>query len=77
MPLPTIQRLHELFEVRGGELYYRIDHRRGRAGALAGYKRKDGYRSRSASRHCDFELAELIASEARRRLFGAFAPVLS
>ena len=28
-------------------------------------------------RHDDFELAELIASEARRRLFGAFAPVLN
>jgi hypothetical protein len=28
-------------------------------------------------RHADFELAELIAGEARHRLFGAFAPVLN
>lgn len=154
-----IDRLRELFELRGGELFYRVNQRRARAGELAGYARPDGYwyvcvdyvkllrhrvvfamvtgrwpsdidhvngtpgddrpenlrecshnenmqngrkRKNNTSgapgvywdkekgkwavavrcrgktyhfgRHHDFELAELIAQEARRRLFGAFAP---
>lgn len=156
----SIDRLRELFEVRDGKLYNRVDRGKARAGSLAGGTRHDGYgrvcvdwrrflthrvlfalvhgrwpkedvdhihgvlagddssnlreathadnmrngklrkNNRSGApgvswdkkrgkwhvtvrcagkthhfgRHNDFELAELIASEARHRLFGAFAP---
>lgn len=52
-----VERLQELFELRGGRLFNRVAHHFGR--------------------HDDLEFAELVAQEARRNLFGAFAPALN
>lgn len=42
-PLPSYELLHELFEYRGGELFWRVGTGRSRIGARVGYKHPDGY----------------------------------
>ena len=41
--LPSVERLHELFELRGGHLYWRISKGRARAGDRAGSSHRKGY----------------------------------
>jgi hypothetical protein len=46
-PLPSLELLSGLFrcDEDAGKLYWKADYGRGRAGQLAGYLRKDGYRT--------------------------------